>query len=64
MAISLRLVLTMIPLFSQVFPDYRDRVVRHEAAHFLAGYLVGVPVTGYGLDIGQVSQRGICFRSM
>jgi len=42
-----------IDKFSQVFPDYRDRVVRHEAAHFLAGYLVGVPVTGYGLDIGQ-----------
>ena len=39
---------------TQVFPDYRERVVAHEAAHFLAGYLLGVPVTGYGLMIGQV----------
>ncbi len=37
----------------QVFPDYRERVVRHEAAHLLLGYLMGVPVTGYGLDIGK-----------
>jgi hypothetical protein len=42
-----------IDKFSQVFPDYRERVVQHEAAHFLLGYLMGVPVTGYGLDIGQ-----------
>jgi hypothetical protein len=41
------------PLHLQVFPDYRERVVQHEAAHFLLGYLMGVPVTGYGLDIGQ-----------
>lgn len=25
---------------SQVFPDYKERVVRHEAAHFLTGYLL------------------------
>ena len=24
-----------IDAFSQVFPDYRERVVRHEAGHFL-----------------------------
>jgi len=39
--------------FSTVFPDYRERVVRHEAAHFLTAYLAGVPVTGYSLDIGK-----------
>jgi len=41
-----------ISLFSNVFPDYRDRVLRHEAAHFLVGYLLGVPVVNYSLDIG------------
>ena len=41
-----------IDKFSLVFPDYYERVVRHEAGHFLAGYLMGVPVTGYGLAIG------------
>jgi hypothetical protein len=46
--------LLQIPInaFSSLFPDFRDRVLRHEAAHFLIGYLLGVPVVGYNLDIG------------
>lgn len=40
--------------FSQVYPDYRERCVRHEAAHFLVGYLLGVPISGYSLDVGYV----------
>lgn len=43
----------IIGRFAQVFPDYRGRVLRHEAAHFLAGYLMKVPVAGYSLDIGK-----------
>ena len=39
--------------FSRVFPDYRERVRRHEAAHFLVSYLLGLPVAGYSLDIGS-----------
>lgn len=42
-----------IDFFSQVFPDYRDRVLRHEAAHFLLGHLLGVPVAGYSLALGK-----------
>lgn len=42
-----------IDKFSQVFPDYRDRVLRHEAAHFLIGYLLGVPAIGYDLALGR-----------
>lgn len=48
----------------QVFPDYRARVVSHEAAHFLAGYLLGVPVAGYSLMIGQVGIFLYCVRAM
>ncbi|GFR49334.1 hypothetical protein Agub_g11362 [Astrephomene gubernaculifera] len=42
-----------IDAFSQVFPDYKDRVLRHEAAHFLVGYLLGVPVGGYSVQLGR-----------
>ena len=46
--------LLQIPInaFSSLFPDFRDRVLRHEAAHFLIGYLLGVPIVNYNLDLG------------
>ncbi|KAK8652760.1 hypothetical protein V6N13_126785 [Hibiscus sabdariffa] len=39
--------------FSTFFPDYQERISRHEAAHFLIGYLLGLPILGYSLDIGK-----------
>lgn len=42
-----------IDQFSQVFPDYRQRVLRHEAAHFLTAHLLGVPVVNYSLSLGK-----------
>ena len=42
-----------IDSFSKVFPDYRKRVVIHEAAHFLLAHLLGVPVVGYSLMLGK-----------
>ncbi|KAJ3677339.1 hypothetical protein LUZ60_003063 [Juncus effusus] len=39
--------------FSSFFPDYQDRIARHEAAHFLVAYLIGLPILGYSLDIGK-----------
>eukprot|EP01018_Ginkgo_biloba_P038331 Gb_05471 [translate_table: standard] len=42
-----------IDAFSSLFPDYQDRIARHEAAHFLVAYLLGVPILGYSLDIGK-----------
>ena len=31
-------------------PKYGERRVKHEAAHFLMGYLCGVPIQGYEVE--------------
>ncbi|CAG9462860.1 unnamed protein product [Pedinophyceae sp. YPF-701] len=42
-----------IDRFSLVFPDYRERTRRHEAGHILIGYLCGVAIGDYSLDLGK-----------
>ena len=41
-----------IDRFARISPEYRNRIARHEAAHFLVGYMLGVPVAGYSLGLG------------
>ncbi|KAJ6305378.1 hypothetical protein OIU78_020838 [Salix suchowensis] len=52
-SISPGLLQAAISGFSAVFPDYQERIARHEAAHFLIGYLIGLPILNYSLDIGK-----------
>lgn len=48
-------------------PQHRDRIVRHEAGHFLVAYLVEIPVVGYTLSAWealtqkQSGQGGVSF---
>jgi len=43
-------------------PQHRDRIIRHEAGHFLVAYLLGIPITGYTLTAWEAmknSQPGL-----
>lgn len=48
-------------------PAYRQRILHHEAGHFLVAYLLDIPVTGYSLSAweslrsGQSGQGGVSF---
>ena len=38
-------------------PQHRDRIVRHEAGHFLVAHLLGIPVTGYTLSAWEALKQ-------
>jgi hypothetical protein len=40
----------VIDWFNQFSTEHRDRVLRHEAGHFLVAHLLNIPVTGYTLS--------------
>lgn len=39
-------------------PKHRDRVVHHEAGHFLVAHLLNIPITGYTLNAWEALQQG------
>lgn len=58
----------LIDLF--VSGERRDRIIRHEAGHFLVAYLLDIPISGYALNAwdafrqGQSAQGGVRFNDL
>ncbi|MFY7804298.1 MAG: ATP-dependent Zn protease [Limnoraphis robusta] len=57
----------LIESIEGISPEKRDRILRHEAGHFLVAYLMNIPITGYALNAleawrqGQTAQGGVQF---
>lgn len=43
---------------SRLAPEQRQRVIHHEAGHFLVAHLLGIPVTDYSLTTWEAWRKG------
>ena len=46
----------LLDLFAS--PEQRQRILHHEAGHFLTAYFLGIPITGYTLTAWEVMKQG------
>lgn len=57
----------VLGLIGSLSSEYRDRLLHHEAGHFIAAILLDIPITGYTLNpwealkAGQKGQAGVSF---
>ena len=57
----------LVDWFAQFSDDHRQRIVHHEAGHFLVAHLLNIPITGYTLSAweafrsGQPGRGGVSF---
>ncbi|MEL6764287.1 MAG: ATP-dependent Zn protease, partial [Cyanobacteria bacterium J06607_6] len=49
----------LIDWMAQRSPEYRQRIVQHEAGHFLAAHLLNIPVTDYHLSAWSALRAGV-----
>jgi len=48
----------LIDWLAQFSPEHRERVIRHEAGHFLIAHLMDIPVTDYTLTAWEALRQG------
>lgn len=48
----------LLDLLAGVSSKHRDRIIRHEAGHFLVAYFLGIPITGYTLTAWEAFKQG------
>lgn len=48
----------LVGLLANVSPQHRDRVLRHEAGHFLVAYLLEIPISDYTLNPWEAFKQG------
>lgn len=48
----------VVDWFANQSPDHRDRVLHHEAGHFLVAHALEIPVTGYALSAWEATRQG------
>ena len=49
----------VIDWLSRFSPEYSDRLVHHEAGHFIVAHLLQIPFTGYTLSAWESWKQGI-----
>ena len=49
----------IVDAIARTDPAYRQRIIYHEAGHFLVAYLLGIPITGYTLSAWESIRQGI-----
>ncbi len=43
---------------AQLFPSYRQRILHHEAGHFLVAHLLDLPIESYALSVREAFKQG------
>ena len=49
----------LVDWLSQRSPEYCDRIVRHEAGHFMTAYMLGIPIDTYTLTAWETLRSGV-----
>lgn len=48
----------LVDTIAQFSPEHRDRILHHEAGHFLVAHALDIPITGYSLNAWEAFRQG------